>query len=437
MGYKGSSQKFLELSGISIGDIIKITKNSVSYQGILLDRAEDPDDKHIVLKLDSGYNIGIDVGGALAELVKKGEKPNLELPPLDIGKDIEKPDISIISTGGTVASVVDYKTGAVHPAFTADDLIRANPELLVHANINGEAILNILSENMKPEYWAKTARSVADEINGGADGVVVAHGTDTMHYTSAALNFMLDTPVPVVVTGAQRSSDRPSSDAFMNLISSVVAAKSDIAEVTLCMHAEEDDSYCLLHRGTKVRKMHTTRRDTFRSINALPIAKIEKGKLKLVDKNSDYNRRSNENVRLHDDLEEKVALIKSYPGIEADTIDYHIDKGFKGIVLEGTGLGHCPENLLPSLERAKDSNIPVIMTSQCLYGLVNMNVYSTGRKIVSTGVISVFDMLPETAYVKLVWALGQTENIEEVKKIMQTNIAGEIGEKSSEKYFLN
>ena len=143
---------------------------------------------------------------------------------------------------------------------------------------------------MKPEYWVKTARSVADEINGGADGVVVAHGTDTMHYTSAALNFMLDTPVPVVVTGAQRSSDRPSSDAFMNLISSVVAAKSDIAEVTLCMHAEEDDSYCLLHRGTKVRKMHTTRRDTFRSINALPIAKIEKGKLKLVDKNSDYNK---------------------------------------------------------------------------------------------------------------------------------------------------
>ena len=131
-------------------------------------------------------------------------------------------------------------------------LIRANPELLVHANINGKAILNILSENMKPEYWVKTARAIADEINDGADGVVVAHGTDTMHYTSAALSFMLDSPVPVVVTGAQRSSDRPSSDAFMNLISSVVAAKSDIAEVTVCMHAEEDDSYCYLHRGTKV-----------------------------------------------------------------------------------------------------------------------------------------------------------------------------------------
>ncbi len=437
MGYKGSSGKFLDSSGITIGDIIKITKNGISYQGILLDRAEDPDDKHLVLKLESGYNIGVNVGGAVVELVEKGEKPKMGLIPLDIGKDTEKLDISIVSTGGTVASVVDYKTGAVHPAFTADDLIRANPELLVHANIKGEAILNILSENMKPEYWVKTARSIADEINDGADGVVVAHGTDTMHYTAAALSFMMDTPVPVVVTGAQRSSDRPSSDAFMNLISSIVAAKSEIAEVTLCMHAEEDDSYCYLHRGTKVRKMHTTRRDTFRSINSLPIAKIKKGKLKLVDKTVGYKKRSNSDVKLRDELEDKVAFIKSYPGIEADVIDYHIDKGYKGMVLEGTGLGHCPENLLPSLERAKDADIPVIMTSQCAYGLVNMNVYSTGRKIVSAGVISAGDMLPETAYVKLVWALGQTENVEEVKKIIQTNIVGEIGEKSSEKFFLN
>ena len=437
MGYKGSSRKFLDSSDISIGDIIKITKNGVSYQGILLDRAEDPDDKHIVLKLESGYNIGVDVGQSVAELVEKGDIPKLELPPLDIERNDENPDISIVSTGGTVASVVDYKTGAVHPAFTADDLIRANPELLSHANIRGEAILNILSENMKPEYWVKTARSIADEINNGADGVVVAHGTDTMHYTSAALNFILDTPVPVVITGAQRSSDRPSSDAFMNIISSVVAAKSDIAEVTLCMHAEEDDSYCYLHRGTKVRKMHTTRRDTFRSINSLPIAKIRNGKLKLVDKGLKYKKRNENPVQLREELEEKVAFIKSYPGIKADLIDYHIDKGYKGIVLEGTGLGHCPENLLPSLERAKDEDIPVVMTSQCFYGLINMNVYSTGRKIVSAGVISAEDMLPETAYVKLVWALGQTDNVEEVKKIIQTNLAGEIGEKSSEKFFLN
>jgi glutamyl-tRNA(Gln) amidotransferase subunit D len=437
MVYRGLSAEFLDSSGLSIGDLIKVEKNGTSYFGILLDRAEDPDEKHIVIKLNSGYNVGIDVNNATAELVESGDKPKIELAPLNIEKDAEKPDISIVSTGGTVASVIDYKTGAVHPAFTAEDLIRANPELLEHANINGKAIFNILSEDMKPEYWVKTARSVADEINSGADGVVIAHGTDTMHYTSAALSFMLKTPVPVVVTGAQRSSDRPSSDAYMNLISSVVAAKSDIAEVSLCMHAEEDDSFCYLHRGTKVRKMHTTRRDTFRSINSLPLAKIQKSKLKLVDKAMVYNKRSTESLIIEDEIEEKVAFIKSYPGIQAELIDYHIDKGYKGMVLEGTGLGHCPEELIPSLERAADESIPVIMTSQCLYGLVNMNVYSTGRRILSAGVISGLDMLPETAFVKLVWALGQTDNIKEVEKIIHTNVAGELGEKSSEKFFLN
>lgn len=437
MVYKGLSAEFLDSSGLSIGDLIKIEKNGTSYFGILLDRAEDPDEKHIVIKLNSGYNVGIDVNGAKAELVESGDKPKMELPPLNIDKDAEKPEISIVSTGGTVASVIDYKTGAVHPAFTADDLIRANPELLEHANINGKAIFNILSENMKPEYWVKTARSVADEINNGADGVVIAHGTDTMHYTSAALSFMLKTPVPVVVTGAQRSSDRPSSDAFMNLISAVVAAKSDIAEVSLCMHAEEDDSYSYLHRGTKVRKMHTTRRDTFRSINALPLAKIKKSKLKLVDKDAVYNKRSEDPLIIQDEIEEKVGFIKSYPGIQPDIIDYYIDKGYKGIVLEGTGLGHCPEGLIPPLERAADESVPVLMTSQCLYGLVNMNVYSTGRRILSAGVISGLDMLPETAFVKLVWALGQTDNVKEVEKIIHTNVAGELGEKSSEKFFLN
>lgn len=437
MVYKGLSAEFLDSSGLSIGDLIKIEKNGTSYFGILLDRAEDPDEKHIVIKLNSGYNVGIDVNGAKAELVESGDKPKIELPPLNIDLDSEKPEISIVSTGGTVASVIDYKTGAVHPAFTADDLIRANPELLEHANINGKAIFNILSENMKPEYWVKTARSVADEINNGADGVVIAHGTDTMHYTSAALSFMLKTPVPVVVTGAQRSSDRPSSDAFMNLISSVVAAKSDIAEVSLCMHAEEDDSYCYLHRGTKVRKMHTTRRDTFRSINALPIAKIKKSELQLVDKDAVYNKRSEDSLIIQDEIEERVGFIKSYPGIQPDIIDYYIDKGYRGIVIEGTGLGHCPEGLIKPLERAADESIPVLMTSQCLYGLVNMNVYSTGRRILSAGVISGLDMLPETAFVKLVWALGQTDNVKEVEKIIHTNVAGELGEKSSEKFFLN
>jgi glutamyl-tRNA(Gln) amidotransferase subunit D len=231
MSSRKTAKKYLDLQGISVGDQNSIKKDGIEYQGMLLDRAEDADEWHVVLKLANGYNIGVNIAEAETKLLEKGEKPKIDLSPLDIKEDPEKMDISIISTGGTVASIIDYKTGAVHPAFTADDLLRATPELLDEANITGKAIMNILSENMKPDYWIQAARSVADEITGGADGVVVAHGTDTMHYTSAALSFILQTPVPIVLTGAQRSSDRPSSDAYINLMSSVAAAKSDIAEL--------------------------------------------------------------------------------------------------------------------------------------------------------------------------------------------------------------
>jgi glutamyl-tRNA(Gln) amidotransferase subunit D len=436
MNYQGPAKKLLESLNISLGDILNVKKPDISYTGMLLERTKDADNDHIVLKMDSGYNVGVEISGAEIEVVEKGDKPKIEMGPLDIKKDPEKMDISIISTGGTVASMVDYKTGAVHPAFTADDLLRANPELLEQANIKGKAIFNILSENMKPEYWIKAANSIADEINDGVDGVVVAHGTDTMHYTAAALSFMIETPVPIVVTGSQRSSDRPSSDAFLNLINSVAAARSDIAEVIVCMYATSDDKASYLHRGTKVRKMHTSRRETFRSINTNPLASMENGVMNILDKNKEYNLRNSSELKLHDNIEPNVAFVKICPGINADIIDYHMDKGVKGILLEGTGLGHCPDNMLPAIERANESNVPVVMTSQCLYGRVNMNVYSTGRKLLNSGVIPGGDMLPETAFVKLMWALGQEDNLEEVRKIMTTNISGEMEEKSSMDYFL-
>ena len=436
MSYRGRAKQFLESQNISIGDMISIKKETVKYRGMLLDRAEDADQLHLVLKMASGYNVGIALDGAEVELLEKGEKPEINLPPLDIQQDPEKKDVSIISTGGTVASIIDYKTGAVHPAFTADDLLRATPELLDEANISGKAIMNILSENMKPEFWVQAAQAVADEISGGADGVVVAHGTDTMHYTAAALSFILETPVPIVLTGAQRSSDRPSSDAFLNLMSSVAMAKSDIAEVTVCMHSTENDNQAHIHRGTRVRKMHTSRRDTFNSINSPPMARVKEGKVKIIDKNFHYHKRGECQLEVNDSLEEKVGFIKSYPGITTELLDYHIDNGYKGLLIEGTGLGHCPDHLIPSLQRAADEKIPVVMTSQCLYGRTNLNVYSTGRKLLTAGVIPAGDMLPEVAYVKLVWALGQTSQREEVKKIMQTNLKGEINEKSSSKYFL-
>ena len=436
MTYKENAKEFIDNYGLSIGDTINIHKKDITYTGILLDRPEDADDGYLVLKLSSGYNIGVAIEDATAELVEKGEKPKIGFDKTEIPFDETKQNISIVSTGGTVSSVIDYRTGAVHPAFTASDLVKANPELLDYANYNVKALYNILSENMKPENWCEAAKQIADDISQGSDGVVIAHGTDTMHYTSAALSFMLKTPVPIIITGAQRSSDRPSSDANINLIDSVIAAKGDIAEVCVCMHGSLNDKFTYLHKGTKVRKMHTSRRDTFRSINAQPIAKIEDKKIS-INPDYSYTRRSENELELNNSVEEKVGFIKSFPGISEEFIEYHIDHGYKGLVIEGTGLGHVPDNMIDSLKRAHDENIPVIMTSQCLYGRVNMNVYSTGREILDSGVISALDMTPETTYVKLCWALGQSDDYREVKEIMQTNIAGEFSQKSSIKDFLN
>lgn len=435
MTYKENSKKFLDEANITIGDTVKVSKEDVSYKGILLDRSEDAEDNYIVLKLNSGYNIGIEITNASIELIEHGDKPKIGYDETEIPHDDNKMDISIISTGGTVSSIIDYSTGAVHPAFTAGDLLKANPELIDLANYDVKALYNILSENMEPKYWVEAARSIADDINNGSQGVVIAHGTDTMHYTSAALSFILRTPVPIVVTGAQRSSDRPSTDTFLNLINSVGAAKSDIAEVTVCMHDSLNDDICALHSGVKVRKMHTSRRDTFRSIDGEPIAYLKDGEIQKTTR--PYNKRDECELKLYDNVEDKVALIKSYPGISQEIIDYYIDKGYKGLLIEGTGLGHVPEYMVPSLERAADEKIPCVMTSQCIYGRVNMNVYSTGRKLLDAHLISGEDMTPEVGYVKLCWALGQTDDVEEVRKIMKTNIAGEINQRTSAKYFLN
>ncbi len=436
MAYEGYLKDFLDISNITVGDRVKIIKTDIEHTGMLLEKPDYSNENTIIIKLDSGYNIGVDIKDAKIEKISEGSKPNIKLDPVDKQLSDKKDNISILSTGGTVASVIDYKTGAVHPAFTADDLLRATPELVDHANINAKAIFNILSENMTPEFWKQTAEEIYNEINNGADGIIIAHGTDTMHYTASALSFMIDTPVPIVITGAQRSSDRPSSDAFMNLMGSITAAKSDVAEVTVCMHGNEDDSYCNLIRGTRARKMHTSRRDTFQSINMEPIAKIQNNNISINDTEVQYTKRNENELALNNNLADKVALVKMYPGISSEIIDLYVDNGYDGIVIEGTGLGHCSDNIFDSIARATDENIPVVMTSQCIFGRTNMNVYSSGRRLLQNNVISVSDMLTETAYTKLLWAAGQTDDLDEIRKIMQTNLKGEMDKTLSQKYFI-
>lgn len=420
--YRGKAKKVLK--GIEVGDRIRVKKGDRTFEGLLMPRSELGDENHIVLKLDTGYNIGVNVRRIEVKRVKKAAPTKKTKEHVVKSKDL--PDVTIIGTGGTIASKIDYKTGAVHPSFTTSELTSAIPELNDIANIKTRLLFNILSENMTPKHWKDIAKAAAEELNSGASGVVVAHGTDTLGYTSAALSFMLkNLEKPVVLVGSQRSSDRPSSDSSLNLVSAVKVATSDIAEVVAVMRGSPSDDYCLIHRGTKVRKMHSSRRDAFKSVNAAPIGKVED--VIIID--GDYRRRGTGKVKVNAKLDENVALVKIYPGIKSKVLDYYIDN-YNGIVLEGTGLGHVPEDLLKSIEKAKKKKVPVVMTTQTLYGRVDMKVYSTGRELLSRGVISGEDMLPEAAYVKLMHVLGNTKNLDEVKKKMQTNIAGEIEERT-------
>ena len=408
---------------MEVGDIIKVETDKGVFEGILL---PSTDENIITIKMKNGYNIGILKENIKnIEIVAKGEKPKYELPPLNIEKNKDFKTISILSTGGTVASKVDYKTGAVHPSFTADDLIRAVPELLDIANIKGRAIMNILSENMKPEYWKKIAEEIKKEIENGADGIVIAHGTDTMGYTASALSFMVKADVPIVLVGAQRSSDRPSSDAALNLISAVLAAREPIKGVYVVMHGESGDTFCYMHKGVKVRKCHSSRRDAFKSINSIPVAKINPFTKEIIYLQEVEKSDNSKKVEINTNLEEKVALIKIYPGMDGEIIRFYVDKGYKGIVLEGTGLGHAPEYIFEDIKYAIDKGVVVVMTTQTINGRVNMNVYSNGRELQKLGVIGCEDMLPEVAYVKLMYLLGNYEP-EEAKKLINKNLVGEI-----------
>ncbi|ABE51961.1 Glu-tRNA(Gln) amidotransferase subunit GatD [Methanococcoides burtonii] len=405
-----------------LGDRIRIEKDGNTYEGIVMPSNTD----HIVVKMVSGYNAGVDPEGASITLLEKAGPKNAPKAKPDKAKGQKKlPKVTILSTGGTIASKVDYRTGAVTAQFSADDIVDAIPELTEIADINGRVLYNILSENMKAEYWTELAGAVAQEIENGADGIIIAHGTDTMMYSAAALSFMLKTPVPVVFVGSQRSADRPSSDNAMNAICATKVAVSDIAEVCVVMHDTTSDDRCAIHFGTKVRKMHTSRRDAFQSINSDPIGYIDHSTHK-IETVLPFSKRDSQKLELKNTLEPKCSLVKFVPGANPDVLSYYIDSGYKGLVIEGTGLGHVSTDWIPNIKRATENGIPVIMTSQCISGRVCDRVYDTGRDILKAGAIEGEDMLPEVALVKLMWALGQSNDVDEIKEIMRSNIGHEM-----------
>jgi glutamyl-tRNA(Gln) amidotransferase subunit D len=407
---------------MDLGDRIIAERAGTTYEGVLMPSRREG---YVVIKLDNGYNIGLNAAKSKLTLVQKHqESQSLHKDrPLQMREGF--PQVSILSTGGTIASKVDYRTGAVTSQFSAGEIISAIPELEEIANYRACVIYQILSENMRAEYWIKLARSVAEEISAGAEGVIITHGTDTMMYTAAALSFMLKTPVPVVLVGSQRSSDRPSSDSSMNAVCAATVAISDIAEVCLVMHGTTSDDYCSIHRGTRVRKMHTSRRDAFQSINQAPLGQVDYLTRKIRTFQP-YRRRGEVELEVADRLEPKCSLVKYTPGSSPEILNYYIDKGYRGIVLEGTGLGHVASDWIDSIKRATQEEIPVVIASQCLRGRICDRVYDTGRDMLAAGAIEGEDMLPEVALVKLMWTVANAESPGNIRSLMKTPLAGEL-----------
>lgn len=426
-GYKGAALSALAKAGCQVGDVIRVTKGGKTYEGILIPRSETSDAEHVVVKLKSGYNIGIRITPDVKiEKIGKGAKPTFVAPPLPEQKS-ELPRVVILSTGGTIASRVDYRTGAVRSALSASDLYGVVPELADIARVETEIVFSLYSENLTPQHWSQLAQRVAEHIQRGVDGVVIAHGTDTMAYTAAALSFALQNlPVPVILVGAQRSSDRPSSDAATNLIAAVQAAtKAPFAEVAIAMHETTSDTAIAITRGTKVRKCHTSRRDTFKPVNAEPLARVHDGEIIMLT--TEYQRRdAAKKLALKPAFSDAVALVKFYPGLDPAVIEWHVERGCKAILLEGTGLGHVSKYCFDAIGKAVKRGVLVALASQCIWGRVNMNVYDTGRDLLALGVVPTEDMFPETALVKLMWIFGQTSDPVEAKRLLQVNLAGEF-----------
>jgi glutamyl-tRNA(Gln) amidotransferase subunit D len=426
-GYKGNALAKLKELGVRVWSDVTIKTTKGKFTGVILPRSETADDRHIVIKLRNGYNIGLSIDSIVSAKEERYGEAVYKIPEKEFPYDEAKPKVTLLGTGGTIASRLDYRTGAVIPAFTPGELYGAVPELADICNLKTEKLFGIFSENMGPQQWIATAKAVGREIEAGADGIIIGHGTDTMHHTAAALTFMVqDSPVPIVMVGSQRSSDRPSSDAARNLQAAAwTAAYGDIAQVMVCMFGPTSDQYNILHSGCRVRKMHSSYRSTFRTIGDVPIAMVEPGKLTPI-KTHYKKRQADRRVKIDTAFNEKVAIVYYYPNMQPDIIESLIDNGYKGIVIAGTGLGHVNKPLYEPLKKAIGKGMSVFMTVQTLWGYANMFVYDTGRDLMHFGVVPAGNMLPEVAYVKLGWVLGHTTDREEVRQMMLTPVADEI-----------
>jgi glutamyl-tRNA(Gln) amidotransferase subunit D len=452
--YDKNKSTLLNKYNIKIGDSVKIISTKGNYYGIVMPRYESFNDKYLVIKLKSGYNIGLFEENIIDIIIeepsttsivsssihsshfkyvdryntfKKSEENKINGP--DMPNSL--PKILLLSTGGTIASKIDYRTGGVTSILGASELYEIFPEISNYASIYPEFILNEYSENMGPYHWSILSERVSYAIlHEHFDGIVISHGTDTIHYTSSALSFALQNlSIPVVLVGSQRSTDRPSSDAFTNLLGAIkFIIKAKFAGVFVCMHHTPSDEIIAIYLGTRVRKNHTSKRNAFQSLDYIPFALVNDNDIvySMDLKKLNLCNGTTKNFISKTSFDSRVFLLKFYPGFDPAFLEYFLHSEYKVIILEGTGLGHINNNCFSYLEKLINAGIVIFMTSQCMYGRVQLTIYDTGRDLLNLGIIPLDDMSSETAIVKSMWALGNSSNINDLIDMMKINISNEI-----------
>jgi len=421
----------MEKTSAQPGDKVKITAKTSTEEGIMMPSF---DEETVLIKLNTGYNLGFNKKDVKKiDVLDKASAKTAENKEMPKNKDL--PTIGILHTGGTIASKVDYRTGGVVSAFSPQDLLQMFPELAKIANLESELVAQMWSDDLRFRHFTLISRKIEEMVKKKVKGIIIGIGTDNLAVAAAALSFIVEkTPVPIILVGSQRSSDRGSADAGMNLISAAeFIVNTNFAGVAICMHESEEDTSCLILPANKTYKLHSSRRDAFKAVNIGAIARIDYLQRKVTFFQKEHPT-PDKSLVLKPKMEEKVGLLKIHINMFPEQFEFF--KGYKGLIIEGTGLGHTPgqvpnpdceihRKIYPAIKKVIDSGCIVVMTTQCLFGGVNMNVYDKGRDLLKLGVVSGEDMLANTALVKLSWLLGNYPT-EKIKELMGQNLRGEI-----------
>jgi len=427
-------------------DIVEITTKDAVYKGKVM---PSPVKDTIVLKLDSGYNIGIPKKTIKKSVILKKQKPIRKVMYKQKKQQKNTKTITVIHTGGTISSVVDYETGGVVSRYTPEDLLSMFPELRGIANIKTVFLRNMWSQDMRFSHYNLILKEVEKQLKSGVDGIIITHGTDTLGYTAAALSFAIEgLNNPVLLVAAQRSSDRGSSDAAANLISAAnFITKADFAGVAICMHEETSDKTCVILPATKTRKFHSSRRDAFKPVNTSPIARVyyKSGTVEFLT--GHYLKKDQKRKLQIKSFKEnlKIGLFRFHPNMFAEQLLFY--KNYHGLVIEASGLGHLSttkidektaenQKIFNALTLLVKKGVFVVLAPQTIFGRLNLNVYENQRKLKEIGVLGDgSDMLSETTFIKLAWLLSNYKK-EEISTLLMTNLRGELNERLQEEMFL-